>query len=244
MPKLIAGNWKMNGLQADGLALARGFAERAKAKPLSCDLLICPPATLLISVAAVLTGSAIGLGGQDCAGAAKGAFTGDLSAAMLKDAGCSHVILGHSERRAIHRETDAEIAAKLTAARASGLIPILCVGESETQRKAGQAVEIVSSQLRAALPDDLRADQFIVAYEPIWAIGSGHIPTAHEIFDIHAAIRAALPKSARAARILYGGSVKPANARAILATAGVDGALVGGASLALDDFWAIGQACG
>jgi triosephosphate isomerase len=244
MPKLIAGNWKMNGLRADGLALARGLAERMKSAPLSCDLLICPPATLLISIAALLTGSKIGLGGQDCAGAAAGAFTGDLSPAMLKDAGCSHVILGHSERRAIHRESDAEIALKLIAARASGLIPILCVGESEQQRDAGQAVQIVSSQLRAALPADLRADQFVVAYEPVWAIGSGRTPTAHEISDIHAAIRKALPKPAQAARILYGGSVKPANARAILALPGVDGALVGGASLALDDFWAIGQAAG
>jgi len=252
--RLVAGNWKMNGLRADGISLARALAARA-AEPHACDLLICPPATLLAAVGEALAGSAIALGGEDCHAAPSGAFTGSISAEMLKDAGCSHVILGHSERRQGCGESDADVRAKIAAAWRAGLVAILCVGETGAERAAGRAVEIVAAQLAGSIPtgsiptgsiptgsnaDGADAARLIVAYEPIWAIGTGLVPTSADIVAIHAAIRGRIPAGTR---ILYGGSVNPKNAAEILALAEVDGALVGGASLKAEDFWAIARAC-
>ncbi len=242
MRKLIAGNWKMNGLKREGLALARDLARRAAAERPDCDLVICPPATLLMAVGDAIAGSGIGLGGQDCHAGPQGAHTGDISAAMLRDAGCSHVILGHSERRSDHHETDALIRAKLAAARDAGLVAILCVGESAEERDAGRALEMVGRQLADSLPDGLSAAQLAVAYEPVWAIGTGRTPAPADVAAVHAHLRAALKGRLAApseVRLLYGGSVKPGNAQELLHVAGVDGALVGGASLDAADFWAI-----
>ena len=242
--KLIAGNWKMNGRRADGVALAAAVAELARAgngeEAPRCELLICPPATLLAEVSAVIAGSGVSLGGQDCHPAPSGAFTGDVSAEMLADAGCSYVILGHSERRHGHGETDHEICGKVAAARRAGLVAVLCVGETRPQREAGDALAVVRTQLAASIPDGLDRDRLVVAYEPVWAIGTGLSATLDDIAAMHAAIRADLAANSR---ILYGGSVNPANAAAILAVADVDGALVGGASLDADAFWAI-ACCG
>ncbi|MGA8552333.1 MAG: triose-phosphate isomerase [Stellaceae bacterium] len=243
--KLIAGNWKMNGRRADGLALAGAVAEWARVgkgeEAPDCELLICPPATLLAQVCEVIAGSGIRLGGQDCHCAPNGAFTGDISAEMLADAGCTHVILGHSERRHGHGETDLEIRGKVAAAHRAGLVAILCVGETRPQREAGEAIAVVGAQLAASIPDGLDRDRLIVAYEPVWAIGTGLSATLDDIAAMHAAIRADLTPDSR---ILYGGSVNPANAAAILALTDVDGALVGGASLDPDAFWAIARCCG
>jgi triosephosphate isomerase (TIM) len=244
MRKLIAGNWKMNGLKADGLALARDLARRAASERVACDLVICPPASLLMAVAEVIAGSVIGLGGQDCHSASQGAHTGDISAAMLRDAGCSHVILGHSERRSDHHETDALIRAKLAAARDAGLVGILCVGETAEERDAGRALEVVGRQLAASLPDAMSAGQLALAYEPVWAIGTGRTPMPADIAAVHGHLRAALAGRIAApsqVRLLYGGSVKPGNAKELLHIPEVDGALVGGASLAAADFWAIAE---
>ena len=238
--KLIAGNWKMNGLKADGLALAGDIAARAKAAAPSCDLLVCPPATLVAGVGDALGGSGVALGGQDCAAAEKGAYTGDISAEMLRDAGCGYVILGHSERRHGRGETDAAVGAKVAAAWRAGLVAILCVGETRAEREAGLAQTVVSAQLSGSLPDRADAARLVVAYEPVWAIGTGLTPTLADIEEIHCAIRTEITADTR---ILYGGSVNPKNAADILALAEVDGALVGGASLKAEDFWAIAQAC-
>jgi len=237
--RLVAGNWKMNGLQADGVALARAVAARVGERH-ACELLVCPPATLVTAVGAALAGSGVGLGGQDCHAAASGAFTGSISAEMLKDAGCSHVIVGHSERRHGHGESDADVCAKAAAAWRAGLVAIVCVGETRAEREAGQAVEVVSAQLAGSLPDGASAARLVVAYEPVWAIGTGLTPTSADIAAMHAAIRGRIPP---ATRILYGGSVNPGNAAEILALAEVDGALVGGASLKAEDFRAIAEAC-
>jgi triosephosphate isomerase len=245
MRKLIAGNWKMNGLRAEGAALARDLAQRAAAAAPGCDLLICPPATLLTELAALLAASRIALGGQDCHTEAKGAHTGDISAGMLKDAGCAYVIVGHSERRADHHETDAMVRAKATAALAAGLIPIVCVGETAAQRDDGAALGVVGAQLAGSLPELGGAGQLVVAYEPVWAIGTGRTPTPAQIEEIHAFIRGELtkrPLNAASVRILYGGSVNAKNAAQILPLANVDGALVGGASLDADSFWTIADA--
>ena len=243
--KLIAGNWKMNGRRADGLALAAAVAERARAGKGElagpCELLICPPATLLAEVCPVIAGSGVRLGGQDCHPAPSGAFTGDISAEMLADAGCSHVILGHSERRNGHGETDLEIRGKVAAAHRARLVAILCVGETRQQREAGEALAVVRAQLAASIPDGLDRDRLVVAYEPVWAIGTGLSATLDDIKAMHAAIRADLAANSC---ILYGGSVNPANAAQILALTDVDGALVGGASLDADAFWAIARCCG
>jgi triosephosphate isomerase len=247
MHKLVAANWKMNGLKEAGVDLARGLAMRAASEKLNSELVICPPATLLISVAEVLRGSPVHLGGQDCHAEEKGAHTGDISAAMLKDAGCRYVILGHSERRIVHHESDAEVRAKLAAARLAGLAAILCVGENEDQRKSGETLAVIERQLTNSLPTGLaglNASDLSIAYEPVWAIGSGHTPTAAEVTRVHARIRQVLGSRLREVRILYGGSVKPQNAHELLTAPEVDGALVGGASLILDDFWAIARACG
>jgi triosephosphate isomerase (TIM) len=243
--KLIAGNWKMNGLASDGLGLAADLAQRLKRHRLDCDLLVCPPATLLRAVADALSGSAIAVGGQDCHTGQSGAHTGDIAAAMLKDAGCSHVILGHSERRTDHHESDGLIRAKLEAARAAGLVAILCVGETAQQRDAGQALSVVSAQLAGSLPDGMSAAQLVIAYEPVWAIGTGRTPTAADVAALHGHIRTELRRrvaDAAGVRLLYGGSVKPDNARELLHVSDVDGALVGGASLKAADFWAVAEA--
>jgi triosephosphate isomerase len=242
---LIAGNWKMHGLAAEAQALARAVA--AGAAGLKAEVLICPPATLIAPLAQACAG-VVALGGQDCHEAAKGAHTGDISAAMLKDAGAGYVILGHSERRMAYRETSHRVRAKAEAAMAAGLIPIICVGEPEDDRLLGRAEEVVAEQMAESLPDGFGAAGGVVAYEPVWAIGTGRTPTEADISAMHAMMRAKLAEafSAEGAglRLLYGGSVKPGNAVAILALPHVDGALVGGASLVAEDFLAIARAAG
>jgi triosephosphate isomerase len=238
--RLIAGNWKMNGLRADGIALACDVAARAR-QPHACEILICPPATLVATVAELVVGSGVAVGGQDCHPAPNGAYTGSISAEMLRDAGCTHVIVGHSERRQACGESDADIRAKTLAAWRAGLTVILCVGETRAEREGGRAVEVVCDQIAGSLPDGAIADRLVIAYEPIWAIGTGMTPTIADIAEMHAAIR---PCLSAGIRILYGGSANPKNAAEILALDEVDGALVGGASLKADDFWAIIQACG
>jgi triosephosphate isomerase len=243
---LIAGNWKMNALKADGVALARAVANGAGG--LTCGFVVCPPATLLAPVGDALAGSGVGLGGQDCHAKAKGAHTGDVSAAMLADIGCSHVIVGHSERRTDHGEDDAAVKAKAAAAQGAGLTAIVCVGESLADRDAGRTLDVVGGQVEGSLPDGATAANTVIAYEPVWAIGTGRTPTPDQIQEVHAHIRKVAARcmgqgAADAVRLLYGGSVKPENAAEILALADVDGALVGGASLVADDFLAIGKSC-
>lgn len=237
--KLIVGNWKMHGLTA-ALSEAEALKTALSATPTEARVALCPPATLVHQMSAVLSGSAIETGGQDCHDKPSGAFTGSISAEMLADAGARLVILGHSERRAAFGETDAQVADKVQAAVAAGLEPIVCVGETLEQRQAGQAVAVVSAQVAGSLPHGLAERTFAVAYEPVWAIGSGLTPSLEQIAEVHAAIRGALidrlGEAARRAPILYGGSVKPDNAAGILATAEVGGALVGGASLKAEDF--------
>ena len=245
---LVAGNWKMNGSRAmtrellAALAASLGEAERAP-----CEILVCPPAPYLADAADALASvSGIGLGGQDCHGAEPGAHTGDVAAAMLADLGCRYAIVGHSERRGDHGEDSATVRAKAGAAIAAGLTAIVCVGETEVERDAGRAVEVVGAQLESSLPDGANASNTVIAYEPVWAIGTGRTPSGSEIGEIHAFIRERLGRrlgDGGAVRILYGGSVKPENAASILAIAHVDGALVGGASLDAGAFWSICQSC-
>ena len=246
--KLIAGNWKMNGLAADGLALASEIAARAAeaGAAVACDIAVAPPATLLREVASGLAGGPVSAGGQDCHADAAGAHTGDVSAAMIKDAGASFTIVGHSERRGNHHEDDDLVRAKAEAALAVGLVAIVCVGETEVQRDAGEAVAVVIGQIDGSLPAGANPKTAIVAYEPVWAIGTGRTPTLAEIVEIHKAIRDHLAErleGGEGIRILYGGSVKPSNAAEILSHDDIDGALVGGASLKAADFWAIIEAC-
>lgn len=240
--KLVAGNWKMNGLGAS-LAEAETLEKALKEQAAACRVALCPPATLIDRMAQALKGGAVEIGGQDCHAAASGAYTGSVSAEMVRDAGARLVILGHSERRAGFGETDADVAAKVEAALAADLEPIICIGETLQQREAGQAVEVVSRQVAGSLPASLAGKAFAVAYEPVWAIGTGLTPTLEQIEEVHAAVRAAmvakLGDGGRVAPILYGGSVKPSNAREILAVAEVGGALVGGASLKAEDFLGI-----
>jgi triosephosphate isomerase (TIM) len=237
--KLIVGNWKMHGVAAD-LAEARALVEGVQEVRADCRIALCPPATLTDRMRQVLAGGRVELGGQDCHQAPSGACTGSVSAEMLVDAGAGLVILGHSERRGAFGETDAEVAAKVEAAIAVGLEPIVCVGETLEQREAGQAAEVVSAQVEGSLADGLSERPFAVAYEPIWAIGTGLTPSLAQIEEVHAAVRSAmirrLGQAARRAPILYGGSVKPDNAAEILSVAEVGGALVGGASLKAEDF--------
>jgi len=245
--RLIAGNWKMNGLQQSGAAeLALLQQQVAAAKP-AAEVVVCPPATLVASFAAAARGSGIGIGGQDCHPKASGAHTGDISAEMLADAGATYVIVGHSERRADHGETDALVRAKAEAAHRAGLTAIICVGETLEQRDAGKTIEVVSSQVAGSVPEAATAANTVIAYEPVWAIGTGRTPTNDDIAAVHAAIRARLAERLSGGadfRILYGGSVKPSNAKEILTLKDVDGALVGGASLKAADFWPIVQAAG
>jgi triosephosphate isomerase len=236
---LVAGNWKMNGLQASAGELTAIIAG-ARGLP-NADFMICPPATLVARFAALAQGSRVAIGGQDCHAEPAGAYTGDIAAEMLKDAGASAVIVGHSERRHYHGETDATVRAKALAARRAGLLAIVCVGETRAERDAGKTHTIVRAQLDGSLPDGL-AD-FVVAYEPVWAIGTGLTPTQNDVADMHRFIREQLSirygDAAQGIRILYGGSVKPANARELLGIDNVDGALIGGASLKADEFLAI-----
>jgi triosephosphate isomerase (TIM) len=237
MRQLIAGNWKMNGT---GASLAELTAIR-EAKVANADILICPPATLIARAVWTAKGD-VPIGGQDCHAKASGAFTGDISAEMLKDSGAVAVIVGHSERRQYHAERDADVAAKAQAAWRAGLLAIICIGEMEAERLGGEALDVVARQIAGSVPDGAVASNTTLAYEPVWAIGTGRTPTNAEIAEMHFHIRAQLAKrftDARAMRILYGGSVKPGNAREILALADVDGALVGGASLKAVDFLGI-----
>jgi len=241
---LIAGNWKMNGLSS-ALDEVDALIGALKAHPAAHDVLICPPATLLARVAA-RTGGAVGVGGQDCHPQPSGAFTGDVSAEMLRDTGASSVIVGHSERRQYHGETDTLIAAKAKAAWRAGLSAIICIGETEAERSDGLEEAIVDRQLASSVPDGTSAANAAIAYEPVWAIGTGRTPTNQDIAKMHAHIRSRLVarfgEGGRAIAILYGGSFNPKNAKEILAVAEVGGALVGGASLKAADFLAIIEA--
>ncbi len=244
--KLAAGNWKMNGLRA---SLAEAEALAAAHPAPGCDLLLCPPATLIAAMAERLAGTAVAVGGQDCHAAPSGAHTGDISAEMLADAGAAAVIVGHSERRADHGETDAAVRAKAEAAWRAGLIAIVCVGETEAQRDAGTALDVIGAQIAGSVPDGATAERLVVAYEPVWAIGAGRTPTLDQIAEIHGFLRARLAARfgdavAQGVRLLYGGSVKPGNAAAIFAAPDVDGGLVGGASLKASDFGGIVAAAG
>lgn len=242
---LIAGNWKMNGLRAAKSELRTVAAGLAG---LSAETMICPPFTLIGAFAADVAGTQLMIGGQDCHPAESGAHTGDISAEMLRDAGAVAVILGHSERRIDHQEGDAIVKAKVKAAWRAGLLPVVCVGETLVERDAGEAAAVVTRQVRQSVPDGATAVNLVIAYEPIWAIGTGRTPTTDDVAEVHGAIRHILGErfgaEANGIRILYGGSVKPDNAAALLATANVDGALVGGASLKAADFLAIARAVG
>lgn len=238
--KLAAGNWKMNGTAAQ---LTELDAMKPTAETQQTDVLICTPATLLSRAADSVSGSAISVGGQDCHVNASGAHTGDVSAAMLADAGASHVITGHSERRVDHGETDAIVAAKSEAAYANDLVAVICIGESLEERESGQTLDVVDTQLAGSTPATATGSNTVIAYEPVWAIGTGKVPTLEQIAEVHDFIRAKLVErfgeEGEAIRVLYGGSVKPSNANEIFAVSNVDGALVGGASLKAEDFNAI-----
>jgi triosephosphate isomerase len=244
---LIAGNWKMNGLKSSSVefeAMLAGAPDVAA----KADLLVCPPATLIAAFADKARGSrTLKVGAQDCHPKPSGAHTGDISAEMLADAGASAVIVGHSERRADHGETDVEVRQKAEAAWRAGLTAIVCIGETQHQRDAGQTLDICGGQLNLSLPDGARSDNLVVAYEPVWAIGTGLTPTVGDVEQIHRFIRELLMArfngEGAAIRILYGGSVKPSNARELMAVANVNGALVGGASLKAADFLAIAAGC-
>ena len=239
---LVSGNWKMNGLAASAAELA---AMKAGAAELAgkADLMVCPPATLIAQFAAAAKGSPLIVGGQDCHAKAAGAHTGDIAAEMLADAGATAVIVGHSERRTDHRETDAEVKAKAQAAWRAGLTAIVCVGEQRAEREAGSTLKVVGGQLDGSLPDDATPANLVVAYEPVWAIGTGLTPTAADVAEVHAFIRGKLTarygEAGTGVRILYGGSVKPSNAGELLTIPDVNGALVGGASLKAADFLGI-----
>ncbi|MBV9418547.1 MAG: triose-phosphate isomerase [Alphaproteobacteria bacterium] len=237
MRQLIAGNWKMNGTGAS-LAELEALAEDLTAKPAGCDVLICPPATL-IARAVWQAKNRVPIGGQDCHAQASGAFTGDVSAEMLRDAGATHVIVGHSERRQYHGETDAIVAAKAKAAWRAGLVAIICIGETEAQRDGGQAYDVCKTQLAGSVPPGAKLENTVIAYEPVWAIGTGKTPTTPDIAQMHTHIRKCLGAQNR---ILYGGSVKASNALEILGLPDVGGALVGGASLKAADFLTIVRA--
>ena len=241
---LVAGNWKMNGLRAsiaEAEAVAGALAEDLKG--LAADVMIAPPATLIAQLAWALRAGIVRIGAQDCHAKASGAHTGDIAAEMLKEAGASAVIVGHSERRADHRETDADVEAKARAAHRAGLAAIVCVGETRAEREAGKTLAIVGAQLKGSIPEEATAANTIVAYEPVWAIGTGLTPTVADVGEVHGALRRDLISRFGAEganmRILYGGSVKPDNAKALMSVANVNGALVGGASLKAADFLAI-----
>jgi triosephosphate isomerase len=239
---LIAGNWKMNGRQASGTELTR-IIEGSRDFVTHTDLLVCPPATLVAGFATLATGTSVMIGGQDCHAEPSGAFTGDIAAEMLKDAGASAVIVGHSERRTYHRETDAEVEAKARAAWRAELTAIVCIGETQEQRVGGRTLDVVGVQLENSLPEGATAANTVIAYEPVWAIGTGLTPTPADVAEVHGFIRERLAARfagvGRGTRILYGGSVKPSNAGELMGVENVNGALVGGASLKAEDFLGI-----
>jgi len=243
-PPLIAGNWKMNGLSED-LATLDEIIGGAAQLPASLEVLVCPPFLLIPGFAARAHKTRVAIGGQDCHAEPSGAHTGDIAAEMLADAGAVAVIVGHSERRQDHHETDAQVRAKAVAARRAGLLAIVCVGETRAERDAGDALVVVRTQLDGSLPDE--ANHLVIAYEPVWAIGTGLTPTLRDVAEMHSFIRHQLAarygEAGEGVRVLYGGSVKPANARELLAAENVDGALVGGASLRSEQFLAIAGAC-
>ena len=242
--RLIVGNWKMYGRLTSSLTLARELADKALAnKPLDFDMAICPPAPLVWPVAEAVLGTPVMVGAQDCHTATHGAYTGDISAAMFADLDCRFIIAGHSERRIGHGETDALVAGKVKAIQLAGLTAILCIGETAEQRASGNVADILSKQLRASLPEKCTMAHLVVAYEPVWAIGSGQQPTPDEISDMHKVIRETLGAAGEAVRVLYGGSVTPHNAGPILDEVEVDGVLVGSASLTFEGFWAIAEKC-
>ncbi|MGD1888894.1 MAG: triose-phosphate isomerase [Cohaesibacteraceae bacterium] len=243
---LVAGNWKMNGLRRS-IDTIDALAQRAQESVLEqIDMVVCPPATLVSLAVKTVDTVPLHIGGQTCHPAENGAHTGDISPEMLVDLGASYVITGHSERRTDHRETDAQVRAQSEGAWRAGLCAIICVGETREEREAGKAIEIVESQLQGSIPDGANAENTVVAYEPVWAIGTGLTPTVDDIADMHDAIRASLAArfgdEGNAMRVLYGGSVKPGNAAEVLAPTNVDGALVGGASLSASDFMGIAEA--
>jgi triosephosphate isomerase (TIM) len=243
---LIAGNWKMNGLKASASEL-KGMMNGAGSVAAKADLLICPPATLLMGFVRLAQASPVRMGAQDCHASVFGAHTGDISATMIADAGGVAVIVGHSERRADHGETDTIVRAKAAAVIEAGLDAIVCIGETEAERDQGKTIDVVASQLAGSLPEGANPAKLIIAYEPVWAIGTGRTPTAAEVGDVHSVIRNALiarfSDAGEGIRILYGGSVKPANAAELMKVPNVNGALVGGASLKASDFLAIAAAC-
>jgi triosephosphate isomerase len=242
---LVAGNWKMNGLAAS-VGEFDAIVAGAAAVATKVDLIVCPPATLLAAFAARAAGSPVAIGGQDCHAVAAGAYTGDISAEMLKDAGAQAVIVGHSERRAYHMESDADVRAKAAAAWRARLTAIVCIGESIEERRGGKTLGVVGAQLAGSVPDGATAASLVIAYEPVWAIGSGLTPSAADVAEVHGFVRARLVERFASAgegvRVLYGGSVKPANAKELMAVSDVDGALVGGASLKASEFLAIAEA--
>ena len=242
---LVAGNWKMNGLSADLDVIAQ-IAEKADGLSAKVDLMICPPATLIRNAAYTCAETALEIGGQDCHTNTSGAHTGDISTGMIADAGGLAVIVGHSERRTDHAETDAVVLEKAKAGLAEGLMTIVCIGETEAERKAGSTLDILKTQLAGSLPDSWEKGELVVAYEPVWAIGTGLTPTAEDVAEAHGFMRGQLVdrfgEKGGKIRLLYGGSVKPANAAELMAVENVDGALVGGASLKAEDFLGIANA--
>jgi len=235
---LVAGNWKMNGLKASAVEIEKLNALVRENKA-DCDILICPPATLI----STLTGKGIEIGAQDCHMNTRGAHTGDISAEMLKDLGCSYVIVGHSERRADHGETNEIVRAKAAAAQEQGLTAIICVGETDAERESGETLDVVTSQVRGSIPEGATVANTVIAYEPVWAIGTGKTPTTDDVAEVHAVIRNLLMdrfgEEGEMVRIQYGGSVKASNAEELMAVPNVNGALVGGASLKAEDFYGI-----
>ncbi len=239
MRSLVAGNWKMNGTLAWARNQARRLAEMA-GNGLPCDVLICPPATLLNTVAEPLRDAGILVGGQDCHHASHGAFTGDIAATMLADLGCSHVLVGHSERRTIHRESSHDVRRKAMAAHQAGLVAIVCIGEGREERRAGKAFDATAGQLAGSLPADATAANTVIAWEPVWAIGTGDTANAADVVAMHQFLKQqSSALLGDGVRVLYGGSVNPSNSRELLAIEPVDGLLVGGASLDPDTFWQI-----
>lgn len=240
---LVAGNWKMNGTQSSWRE-AESLAQYLSGTPVEADVMLCPPAPLIPGFAERLKESCIFVGAQDCHTDESGAHTGDISAEMLADAGATAVIVGHSERRADHGETNELVCAKAKAAHRAGLTAIVCMGETEEERRDGETLAVVSTQIAGSLPESISAQDTVIAYEPVWAIGTGLTPTVEDIAEVHAHIRSELASklgegAARQIRLLYGGSVKPENAAELMGVENVNGALVGGASLRADDFWGI-----
>ena len=242
---LVAGNWKMNGLRA-ALSELKAIVEGADDLEAKADLMVCPPATLLMEFGFWVSGSHVTIGAQDCAPEPSGAFTGDISAEMIADAGAKAVIVGHSERRTLHGETDDLVRRKALAAHRAGLAAIVCIGETQAQREAKETIAVVRKQIDGSLPDAVTAENLVLAYEPVWAIGTGLTPTPADVAEVHGFLRERLISRYGSAgpgiRILYGGSVKPSNAKELMAVAHVNGALVGGASLKAADFLDIAAA--